>query len=110
MVLSFLTVEEEGQVQAGLGQCDGNSDSNGNTLVSRSVQNGLLVSTDLVCVCLGVELAQLADLVTGLDLAGVDEVGDAAAGLGDEIAKLQDVGALQEFDKLSLVSFPDVSP
>ena len=107
VVLGFLTVEEEGQVQAFLGQSDGNSDSDGNTLVSGAVQDGLRVCADLVSVSLGIELAQLADLVTGLDLTGVDEVGDAAAGLGDEIAELQDIGALQEFDKFSLVSVPD---
>ena len=104
MILHFLAVEEEGNVQTLLAQRHGRGHSDGDALVGGAIQHGALVA-DLLHVGAGVELAQLGDLVAGLDVTSVDEIGDLAAGLGGEIAKLQYASIFEELDKLMLVSF-----
>ena len=109
MVLDFLPVEEEGHIQPLLGQGDGGGHGNGDSLVGRTIQNSGLLA-QLGGVGLGVELAQLGDLIAGLDVAGVDEVGNLPAGFGGEITEFQHACALEELNKLSFVAFHVESP
>ena len=106
VVLHFLAVEEEGQIQPVLRKGNSSGNGQGNAFVCGAVQNSFLVA-QLIGIGLGVEFAHFGDLVAGLDHTGIDEIGDLAAGLCGKVAELQNACTLQELNKLSLVSFHD---
>ena len=109
MVLGFLTVEEERNVQTFLRQSDSGGNGDGDALISGAIEDGTLIA-DLFKIGLGIKFAQFSDLLAGLDLACVDKIGDLATALGGEIAKLQNAGALQKFNKFSFITFHCFSP
>ena len=104
MVLDFLAVKEERNIQTFLGKCYGCGDCNGNALVCRTKENTALLA-NLFEVALCIEFAELCDLVAGLDVACIDEVRKLATALCGEIAELQNAGTFQKLNKLSLVLF-----
>ena len=79
-------------------------EGDGNALVCGAVKNSAAIA-HLLKVGLGIKLAQLCNLVTGLDIAGIDEIRDLAAALCGEVTELQNACALKKLNKLSLISF-----
>ena len=104
MIFGFLAVEEERNVQTFFRQCNSGRYSNGNTLVGRTVENGLFAS-NLFCIGLGIEFAQLCDLRTGFNFSSIDKVGNFATAFCGKITELQNTCILQEGDKFSFVLF-----
>ena len=104
MILCFLSVEEEGKVETLLGEANGCGNCDGDTLVCRAVKHALLVA-NLLKVSLCIELAELRNLVTGLDLTGIDEIGNLSTALCGEVTKLENACALKELYKFSLIAF-----
>ena len=108
MILGFLAVEEEGNVQPVPAQGDGGGHGDGNALVGGAVEDGLALP-QLFPVGAGVEFAQSRNFLTGFDLPGVDEIGDFPAGFGGEIAEFQHTGLLQKLNEFSFVAFQNAS-
>ena len=103
-MLILAPIEEEGHTQPLLGQGHSGGHGNGNALIGGAVEDGLLFA-QLVKVGLGVEFAEPCDLLTGLDVTGVDEVGNLPAGLGGEVAEFQHTCPFQKLYKLSFIGF-----
>ena len=108
MILSFLAIEEEGNVQPVPTQGNGGGHGDGNALVGGAIEDGLPLP-QLFPVGAGVEFAQSRNFLTGFDLSGVDEIGDFPAGFGGEIAEFQHTGHLQKLNEFSFVAFQNAS-
>ena len=104
VVLSFLSVEEEGNVEVAFGKSDCRGNRERDALVCGTVENRLLCA-ELLEVSLSVEFAELCNVLARLYHTCVNEIGNLSAALCGEVAKLKDSCALKELYKFSLIAF-----
>ncbi|MNN21525.1 hypothetical protein D3C81_1348510 [compost metagenome] len=90
MVLHFLAVERQRQVAATLGQLAGHCGGQWNALVGRAEHHVVLDPGGVDGV--GIARAQLRQQGTGVETAGVEEIGAQPAGLEGELAEAQGIG------------------
>ena len=75
VILNLFSVEEEGNVETLLGECNRRGNRERDALVCRTVENRLLLAETLE-VCLRIEFTESGDVRAGLNHTCIDEVGD----------------------------------
>ena len=106
VVLHFLAIEKEGDVQTVLGQGNGCGNGNGNALICGAVKNGL-PSPDLIKITFCVKFTEGCELHTRFDLGGVDGIGRFFAVFFGDIAESQRADVEEKADEFLLIILLD---